>query len=75
VLCAHVCAFLFLLKTVDLAVVGEDISLTAPTSQIKDRDLVQVLKQALLLEKRFIRTSEIYFLYRLISVADTINKK
>jgi hypothetical protein len=28
-----------------------------------------------LLEKRFIRTSEIYFLYRLISVIDTINKK
>jgi hypothetical protein len=28
-----------------------------------------------LLEKRFIRTSGIYFLYRLISVADTINKK
>jgi phospholipase/lecithinase/hemolysin len=28
-----------------------------------------------LLEKQFIRTSEIYFLYQLISVADTINKK
>jgi hypothetical protein len=28
-----------------------------------------------LLEKQFIRTSVIYFLYRLISVADTINKK
>jgi hypothetical protein len=28
-----------------------------------------------LLEKWFIRTSGIYFLYRLISVADTINKK
>jgi hypothetical protein len=28
-----------------------------------------------LLEKRFIWTSGIYFLYQLISVADTINKK
>jgi hypothetical protein len=28
-----------------------------------------------LLEKWFISTSGIYFLYRLISVADTINKK
>jgi hypothetical protein len=28
-----------------------------------------------LLEKRFIRTSEIHFLYRLINVVDTINKK
>jgi hypothetical protein len=33
------------------------------------------LQDLTLLEKRFIRTSGIYFLYRLISVADTINKK
>jgi hypothetical protein len=31
--------------------------------------------ESVLLEKRFIRISEIYFLYRLISVVDTINKK
>jgi hypothetical protein len=34
----------------------------------------QSYRQALL-EKRFIRISGIYFLYRLISVGDTINKK
>jgi hypothetical protein len=38
-----------------------------------DTSMTQMLLA--LLEKRFIRTSGIHFLYRLISVADTINKK